>query len=88
MMVMAGWIGTDVKSALTSNDTILWLGCSWMPCICWIKSLLFCMWYGDFHTSALMILDSSLDVWYVTAPTEVESSTDSNATGWCVMMNT
>ena len=62
MMVMAGWIGTDVNSALTSKDTIHWLGCSWMPCICWMKSLLFCMWYGNFPTSGLMILNSSFDV--------------------------
>ena len=67
-MVMAGWRGTDVKSAFTSNDTIHWFGCSWMPWVCWMKSWLFCIWYGNFPTNGLRILDSSFDVEYVTDP--------------------
>ena len=73
MMLSAGWMGTDVKSAFTSYDMIL-SNLNWMPSRCCINTLLFCMWYGDLPTrgdlptGGFRILDNSLDVLYVTAP--------------------
>ena len=68
MMLSEGWIGTDVKSALTSYDMMISSDLSWMPSRCYKNSLLFCTWYGDFPTRGFRILDNSLDVSYVTAP--------------------
>ena len=31
---MAGWTGTEVKRALTSNEVMLSPGCNLLPCIC------------------------------------------------------
>ena len=33
-MWMAGWTGTEVKRALTSNEVMLSPGCNLLPCIC------------------------------------------------------
>ena len=41
MISMADCISTDVNSAFTSWDMIHWCYCSFMPCICCMKSLLF-----------------------------------------------
>ena len=62
MVLMAGWIGTEVKSAFTSKDIIHWSSCSLMSFICWIKSCLLWTWYMDFPTRGFGILASSLDV--------------------------
>ena len=68
MTSKAGLIGTDVKSALTSYDTITSSGPSVMPFRCSMKSWLLQMWCGDFPTRGLRILDDSFDVKYITAP--------------------
>ena len=41
MMLSAGWMGTDVKSAFTSYDMMILSELSWMPSRCYINSLLF-----------------------------------------------
>ena len=60
MMVIAGSIGTDVKSAGTSYEAIHSPGCSIIPLTCCSKSPVFLMWCGDFLTNALRIRDNSL----------------------------
>ena len=68
MMLGAGLMGTDVKSAFTLYDIMIPSDLSWMPSKCCMNSLLFCTWYGDFPTRGFRILNNSLDVSYVTAP--------------------
>ena len=67
MMLSAGWMGTHVKSALTSYDMMISSYLSWMPSRCCMNSLLFCTWYGDLPTRGFRILNNSFDVSYITA---------------------
>ena len=62
MISKAGFIGTDVNSALTSYETITSSGPNVMAFRCSMKSWLLQMWCGDFPTRGLRILDNSLDV--------------------------
>ena len=62
MMLSAGWMGTDGKSALTSYNMIISSELMWMPSRCCINYLLFWTWYVDFPTRGFRILDNSLDV--------------------------
>ena len=62
MTSRTGFIGTDVKSALTSYDTIASSGPSVIPFSCSMKSWLLQMWCGDFPTRGLRIFDNSFDV--------------------------
>ena len=57
---MAGSTGTEVKRALTSKEVMLSPGCSFLPCICWMKCWVFLRWCGDWPTSGLIMCDSSL----------------------------
>ena len=68
MISRAGLIGTDVKSALTSYDTIASSGPNVMPFRCSMKSWLLLMWCGDFPIRGLRILGNSFGVEKVTAP--------------------
>ena len=68
MMVMAGSIGMEVKSKLTSLDIIHSFSCSLMPSMLWMKSWVLWTWWGDLPTRGLRILDSSLALSCVTAP--------------------
>ena len=61
MMLRAGWMGTEVKSAFTSYDMMVSSGPSWMPLRCCRNSWLFWTWWGDFATRGFKILDSSFD---------------------------
>ena len=68
MMVIAGSIGIDVKSAETSYEVILSPGCSIISLTCCTKSPVFLMWCGDFPTKGLRILDNSLGTSYFIEP--------------------
>ena len=48
MMLRAGWMGTDVKSALTSCDLMISSDLSWMPSRCCINSFCFVLGMGIF----------------------------------------
>ena len=63
-----GWIGTDVKSAVTSYEMIHSPCCSLMPLRCSIKSLMLWTWCVVIPTSGFRILANSLAVLYVTVP--------------------
>ena len=56
IVLMAGFMGTDMKSALTSKETMHWSFCSLMSLMCWIKSWVLWTWYMDFSTSGFRIL--------------------------------
>ena len=68
MMEIADSTGTDVNSVSTSNDTMHSSGCSWMPLILSMKSILFFTWCGDLPTRGYSILDNSFAVAWVTDP--------------------
>ena len=57
---MAGWTGTEVNRALTSNEVMLSPVSNFLSCICWMKCWVFFRWCGDWSTKGLIMWESSL----------------------------
>ena len=68
MILIAGSVGMEVNSALTSYDMMHSSGWSFIFLILSRNSLLFCTWWEDLPTRGLMIFASSFAVSYVADP--------------------